>query len=56
MARINTNNDVLELAQKHPDIVIVRLVSYTVTSEKLDYTKEDLLWLDEKIQPIKQDK
>jgi hypothetical protein len=54
LARINTNKDVLKLAQKYPDIDIVRLVSYSVTSEKLDYTKEDLLWLDEIIQLIKQ--
>jgi hypothetical protein len=54
IARINTNKDVAKLAQKYPDIDIVRLVSYAVTAEKIDYTKEDLQWLDEIIQLIKQ--
>jgi hypothetical protein len=54
IARINKNKDVAELAQKYPDIDIVMLVSYAVTSEKIDYTKEDLQWLDEIIQLVKQ--
>ncbi len=54
LARIKTNKDVLQLAQKHPDIDIPRLVSYGVVSDKIDYTKDDLIWLDKMIDIIKQ--
>lgn len=54
LARIKTNKDVLALAQKHPDIDIRRLVSYGVVSENMDYTKEQLAWLDKMIEIIKQ--
>lgn len=54
LARIKANKDVLALAQKHPDIDITRLVSYGVVSEKMDYTKEDLAWLEKMIEIIKQ--
>jgi len=47
--RVKTSPKVLELAQKHPDIDIKRLVSLGVVNGKLELVDDDLLWLDRMI-------
>ncbi|MFA6145560.1 MAG: hypothetical protein WCW84_14380 [Sulfurimonas sp.] len=46
LKRINTSPKVLELAQKHPNMDINRLVSLCVLEDKLELANDDLLWLD----------
>jgi hypothetical protein len=56
LKRVNSSPKVLELAQKHPNIDIDRLVSLCVLEDKLELANDDLLWLDRIIAIIQEPK
>ncbi|MFA6396624.1 MAG: hypothetical protein WCW84_11720 [Sulfurimonas sp.] len=56
LKRVNSSPKVLELAQKHPNIDINRLVSLCVLEDKLELANDDLLWLDRMITIIQEPK